>query len=146
MKLQRLSAVLTVFVLLGAGEAEKPSGDAVKGFWATTSLSYNGKPVPIDPIVGPLVTAFDGASYLQKVGADIVEEGTYTINSAVSPATIDLIATSGPNAGKTQLGIYECTGDTLKLCLNLPGVSRRPKVFEGTGGQTLVVTRKFQAR
>ena len=40
------------------------------------------------------------------------------------PEAIDYVLLEGPNKGKTLLGIYELTGDTLKSCFAAPGKDR----------------------
>ena len=58
----------------------------------------------------------------------------------------DLVAAKGPDAGKAWLGIYEVSGNTLRLCLAEPGAKARPKSFDaGPGsGRLLVVGKRFR--
>lgn len=58
-----------------------------------------------------------------------VEEGTIQIVSTQKPKTIDFAITSGPDRGKSQLGIYQLKGDYLIFCLSHPGVNNRPEAF-----------------
>jgi hypothetical protein len=43
--------------------------------------------------------------------------------------TIDLTIVEGDDAGKTQLGIIEVTGDTFQAALDTPGAGQRPTDF-----------------
>jgi len=51
------------------------------------------------------------------------------LDSTKSPKAIDLIGQDGPSRGKTQRGIYELSGDTLKVCLPLDETGARPTSF-----------------
>jgi len=50
----------------------------------------------------------------------------FTIDPAKNPKQIDYAMTGGPTTGKTQLGIYELEGDTVKFCFAAPGKDRPP--------------------
>ena len=58
---------------------------------------------------------------------------TYTTDPAKK--TIDLVNTIGPRKGKTQLGIYELDGDTVKFCFAGPGKDRPTEFTANDGSQ-----------
>jgi uncharacterized protein (TIGR03067 family) len=64
----------------------------------------------------------------------------FTLDPSKTPKTIDYSVTGGPNAGKTQLGIYELDGDRVKFCFSTPG-KERPLDFTAkpNDGRTLSV-------
>jgi uncharacterized protein (TIGR03067 family) len=69
-------------------------------------------------------------------------EAAYTTDATGTPKTIDLAS-----KGKTQLGIYEVEGDTMKICFAAPG-RPRPTDFEartGDGRTSAVWKRKTRA-
>ena len=43
--------------------------------------------------------------------------GTYTMTGNAKSGTLDAAQTTGPQAGRTYMGVYEVTGDTLKWCV-----------------------------
>jgi len=60
-------------------------------------------------------------------------EGTFKVDAARTPRTLDLLFTEGPEKGNTALGIYELDGDTWKLCLSVTAKTR-PKEFATKAG------------
>ena len=57
------------------------------------------------------------------------ERGSIKIDASKKPMAIDLIITEGSDAGKTQLGVIEVTGDTMRASLDTPGAGQRPTDF-----------------
>jgi uncharacterized protein (TIGR03067 family) len=144
MNFVRPAVVLMCAGLLAADAPEGKSGaETIKGIWSPVSMIYCGIRVPDDPTSGPLFTAFDGKSFVQRKGIAILQEGTYSIDSGKTPKTIDFQIEKGDDAGKKQLGIYTFDGDNLKICLAKPGASRRPKMFDGAESW-LVVSRRYR--
>lgn len=146
MKFMTNAIILAAFTLVAADSPEPaPNGNVIKGIWATVSITTGGVKQPEDPTAGAALTAFDGTNFVQRQGLDVVQEGTYTVNPDKSPATIDMKITSGHEAGKTQLGIYQLDGQTLKLFVAPPGAAKRPKSFSSSDSQNVfVVTRRFK--
>ncbi len=57
-----------------------------------------------------------GSEYTFRHG-DVMVEGTHKLDPTTkTPKTIDAVRTSGPDQGKTLLGIYELNDDTYKVC------------------------------
>jgi uncharacterized protein (TIGR03067 family) len=82
-----------------------------------------------------------------NVGGMLIMKAKFTLDPTKTPKTIDYQVTEGPNAGKTQLGIYELADDgTAKFCFAAPGKDR-PDAFENqpADGRTLSVWQKQQA-
>ncbi len=136
------AAILAVVATVSIASAQNPS-DAIKGIWAAESTSFNGVKIPNDPTAGAHLTAYDGSQFVVRKGLTIVEEGSYTVDPSKKPKAIDLTITKGPDAGMRQLGIYEVTGDTLRVCLAEPGSTKRPKSFNATSGHLLVQNTRF---
>lgn len=70
-------------------------------------------------------------------------KGTFTLDVKAKPHTIDMKVEEGGKEidkykGKTALGIYELSGDTLKWCANEPGEKDRPKEFSDKGKSLFV--------
>jgi hypothetical protein len=51
----------------------------------------------------------------------VVEAATQKLDPSKSPKTLDAKVTDGPNKGAVILGIYEISGDTLKVCFDPEG-------------------------
>jgi len=76
-----------------------------------------------------MTLTFTGDTYHQTLGGEVNERGTIKLDASKKPMTIDLIITEGPDAGKTQFGIFEVTGDTVRANLDTPGAQQRPIDF-----------------
>jgi uncharacterized protein (TIGR03067 family) len=57
---------------------------------------------------------------------------------------LDITGTEGPNKGKTILGIYEKTGDTLRVCYDLGGKARPVEFKTEKGTLHFLVTYERQ--
>ena len=77
----------------------------------------------------------DNGKYEVFVG-DKPDRGTYMLDSATKPKSMNVIGTEGPNKGKTFPAIYELNGDTLRICYDLSGV-KRPTEFKTSAGTKL---------
>ena len=99
----------------------KPTAAAValQGTWLITSI--NGKAAPEE-----FTLTFTGDKYAQAVGGTVNERGTIKVDATKKPMTIDLMITEGTDAGKTQLGVFEVSGDTLRANFNTPDAKERP--------------------
>jgi uncharacterized protein (TIGR03067 family) len=119
----------------------KPGASPLEGTWVITSI--NGQ---ASPEGSPEMTlTFTGDKYHQAVGADVNERGTIKIDKTKKPMTIDLIISEGQDAGKTQLGIFEVAGDTLRANLDTPGAQQRPPDLTIKDGFIMFVGKKKKA-
>ena len=114
-----------------------------QGTWTFESVEAGGKKLPADQFKGITVT-FEGDKYAVKKGDEVVEAATQKLDPSKSPKTLDAKVTDGPNKGAVILGIYEISGDTLKVCFDPEG-KKRPTEFKGvSGSQTLVVHKRVK--
>lgn len=123
---------LAAALLLAAAAPDDPGKadkEKLQGTWIVESLQEKGRTVDPDDIDG-LVILFQGDTYraIDKQG-DEIESGTFAIDAAQTPRTIDFRIKRGPGEGKTQLGVYEFRGATLKFCYSAAGAKDRPKDF-----------------
>jgi uncharacterized protein (TIGR03067 family) len=102
------------------------------------SVEANGNTVNPDD-VKKIVTenGRDGEWTLLVEGKEVAD-GTSTIDPTVTPKTIDLKTTKGPNAGQVTYGIYETTGKTRRICYAEPG-RPRPSDFSAPAGSGRIV-------
>jgi len=100
----------------------------LEGTWEIVKLQVKGKDLtPFLKDAAPTMT-FKGDAYEFNAGPG-AEKGTFKLDAKARPATIDLRITEGNGKGKTQLGIYELDGDTLKMCMADEGAKERPTKF-----------------
>ena len=116
----------------------KTKPTALEGTWVIASI--NGQAMPEG---SPEMTlTFTGDKYHQTVGGKVNERGTIKLDRTKKPMTIDLIIAEGQDAGKTQLGIIEVTGDTVRANLDTPGLQQRPPDFTAKEGFVMFVGKK----
>jgi uncharacterized protein (TIGR03067 family) len=66
-------------------------------------------------------------------GSQVYSKTKFAVDRSKTPRAIDLYNMQGGNAGKTQYGIYELDGQTLKICYAAPG-QERPRYFGSQPG------------
>ena len=131
----------TVWFSLCAVMATAQVGEDKKGFtvdrgpgsWHAIRAIVGGKKLPDDDIAkANLNLAFKEGNYCVTTAGTGPEFGTYKIDGKKKPAQIDLVATTGKDKGKTQLGILKVDGDgSMTLAVAKGGSKDRPKDFEG---------------
>jgi uncharacterized protein (TIGR03067 family) len=123
-------------------QANDRTTKALQGTWVVTSM--NGQDAPAG--APELSITFTGDKYHQALGGDVNERGSYKIDTSKKPMTIELTITEGQDAGKTQLGVFEVTADTLRANLDTPGANQRPSDFTAKEGSLLFVAKKKPAK
>jgi uncharacterized protein (TIGR03067 family) len=134
MLLRTILPLLAVCSILAVGtRADEPGAtdkDRILGTWSVVEAEQDGKKEPESATRNQKVTfATDG--YAVTTGDQVIERGTLALDPNKSPKTIDARITQGEaeQKGKTQLGIYQLRGDSLKLCFARAGQTERPKEF-----------------
>jgi uncharacterized protein (TIGR03067 family) len=109
--------LLSGLVLVPLANAQTPSQSAAepKGLWTVKEIQCGGR-VLRGPQVAALQVEFTGSKLIIRVGEES-REAAYVLHESERPRQIDITPTTGPDAGKTFLGIYDFPGDTLRLCL-----------------------------
>ncbi len=133
--MKRLLLVAIVGLLLGADDAKKEqAGDAkqMAGVWSLVSAERDGQPAP-EEFVKSLRREVKDDEYALTRDGETLGKGKFKVDSTTKPKTIDFMPTEGNAKGMTMLGIYELTGDNLKVCYAAPGKDR-PKEFSAPAG------------
>lgn len=113
-----------------------------QGTWQLESWEEGGKAVAADDLKKRGV--FFGANvFILRRDDKVHKAGAVQLDPAKSPTTINLSVREGEGKDDVMLGIYERTGDTLKLCFDPKGQAR-PKDFkpDAKDGFTLIVLKK----
>jgi uncharacterized protein (TIGR03067 family) len=129
-----LAAVMTTL----AGDKSADTKD-IQGTWLPVKAELGGAPMK-EEVLKIITLKLDGGKY--EVVAENVDKGTYTMDAAAKPKTIDITGTEGPNVGKKIPAIYELNGDTLRICYGLGGGTRPTEFKSAAGTQTFLVTYK----
>jgi uncharacterized protein (TIGR03067 family) len=127
-------AVLVLVRLPAPQDDAKKDMTLLEGEWSMVSGEIDGQQLPDDYRKNAKRVSKDGETTV-TINDLLYLKAKYTIDPAKKPKTIDYMFTGGPTKGKTQLGIYELDGDTVKFCFASPG-KERPIDFtakEGSG-------------
>jgi uncharacterized protein (TIGR03067 family) len=139
--------VLTAFGGTGARAGEKAGVEKelkkFQGTWTFESVQTGGKEAPAAEFKGMTVT-FEGDKYTVKKGDEVIQAGTEKLDPSKSPKTLDVKVTEGLNKGAVMLGIYEISGDTLKVCFDAEGKKRPTEFKSASGSQTFVVHKRVK--
>ena len=147
-----LLTLLGTLVLAATGGAGARADDKAEvgkelkkfhGVWTFESVEAGGKKAPADGFKGMTVT-FAGDKYKVKKGDEVIQSATQKLDPSRSPKTIDVTVDEGLNKGAVMLGIYEISGDTLKVCFDAEGKKRPTEFKTSSGSQTLVVHKRVK--
>ncbi|MDB5307548.1 MAG: hypothetical protein JWO38_1750 [Gemmataceae bacterium] len=142
-----ISMGLVVSLLIAA---DAPKKDAAKdeemfqGTWKLGAGEAEGKALSEKQLKeGKLVIKDD--KYMVTLADKGTVKGTQKLDPTKKPKTIDIVDASGPNKGKTCLGIYELKGDEFRACFAPPGMPRPTKFATGSdSGQWIHVWKRVK--
>src|SRR5215831_17725748 len=112
-----------------------------QGAWTFESVEAGGKEEPAADYKGMTVT-FEGDKFIVKKGDELILAGTQKLEPSRSPKALDVTVAEGLNKGAHMLGIYEISGDTLKVCFDPEGKKRPTEFKSASGSQTFVNVHK----
>lgn len=96
--------------------------DALQGVWRQVTTAGAAAPAG-------LMLVIDGDRLTIRRDSDFAEEATFSLDSTASPKAINAEFDGG-----RSFGIYDLTGDTLRLCISEPGPRAvRPTTFQSFG-------------
>jgi len=144
-RLLTAACLLALTLVPAGGRGETPDKELKKfdGTWQAVSITQDGKEAPKSDVDKVTLTV-KGERYTLKTAGGEAIEGTHKLDPTKTPRTIDAVRSSGPDKGKTILGIYELTDDTFKVCFAPPGKDR-PTAFAskpGSGDRLIVMKRQ----
>jgi uncharacterized protein (TIGR03067 family) len=112
--------------------AASGSATELEGEWQMVSGVFNGKPLDQSMVTWcKRVTRADITAVV--AGPNLMLKARFTLDPSKRPAEIDYVNLEGASRGKSQAGIYEVDGPSLKVCMAAPG-KRRPPAFESSAG------------
>lgn len=135
---------LALIVLAGSLLAAPDDAAQLQGEWSMVSGEIDQQPLPAE-YVKTARRVSQGDETTVTIGGRLFMKAKYTIDLTRTPKTIDYVMTGGPTQGKTQLGIYELDGDTVKFCFAAPGKDRPTNFTTQPGsGRTLSVWKRVK--
>lgn len=113
----------------------KQDYERLTGKFRLVSGMVDGKPVPQD-VRNKTVLITDHNKFTVSTGGEAATsaEGTFTIDPTKAPKTVDSLQGSGPDKGKTMLGIYEIIDQNHKRACWAPVGQPRPTEFSSGQG------------
>jgi uncharacterized protein (TIGR03067 family) len=143
--LSRVAVLMITGLLVGLGsagalgsgqdDAFKKELKALAGTWRPVFSETDGNKAPEERLKESSMTRDETGKVIGRRGDMIVLEARVKqIDASKKPKTIDNEVTAGDQKGKTIQGIYEIDGDTLRVCVVLPGRGERPTEFSGRAG------------
>jgi uncharacterized protein (TIGR03067 family) len=133
----------TVTILAGVNSIDQlidADYQRLSGTWVLSSGVVDGQPVPEEIRKKTrLITMRDKFSLSTGAQTGTSEDGTFTIDPTKSPKTVDSVQGSGPDKGKTFLGIYEIIDDNHKRACWAPAGKPRPTDFASKPGSGYIL-------
>jgi uncharacterized protein (TIGR03067 family) len=109
--------ILTFLIAAGAAQddAAKKDLDALQGDWQAVSVEVDGKKKPDDEVKSARLT-FKGDKVI-TTGKDMTKhEATFKLDPTKTPKVIDIMPSTGGDAGKTQVCVYAIEQEQLIIC------------------------------
>lgn len=103
----------------------------LQGAWNVASLEIDGAPVGSAMLNGATIVVSGERFTTSGMGAEF--GGRLELAVDRQPKALTMLFDSGPEAGNTNYGIYEITGEQWRLCLNMSG-GPAPAAFKTTPG------------
>jgi uncharacterized protein (TIGR03067 family) len=143
---RKWSILFAFGVLTGTGtlllaEEQQTGADVLKqiqGTWKFTKMDVDGKAMSAAEVAKRNIT-FTGDKWVVREDGKSVQEGTHKFDPAKKPGQLDAIVTEGQDKGSTMIGIYELTGDTMRVCFDTQGKDR-PTSFNATKAGQMAAT------
>jgi erythromycin esterase len=119
--------------------------DRMQGTWQAVQMNRDGEIQPLQGMFANLQLIVQGDRRTIRSGQTVFSEACYRLNPVAAPPTIDLVVTKGAARGQILLGIYELSGDRLRVCYAVPG-RERPRDFtpKAGSGQALQEMKRAQ--
>lgn len=138
---QASMALVVGLLVVAAGPRPDPSEDLEKfqGTWWTVSMVVDGRKVSAETLKERRVVVRDN-KYVVFDGDDVIQHGTFKLDPSTMPRQIDTTPATGPNAGKTDKGIYELKDGVIQFCYAPPGEARPEKFSAEEGSGRWLVT------
>jgi uncharacterized protein (TIGR03067 family) len=142
MKIRCTLALSVALALAGGASAQedaKKEQAKLQGKWQITKMEVENKEFPPEDLA-KLKISIEADKFITTKDDGEQEKNSFKLDPAKKPQTIDVTPLGGPLEGQVLQGIYALEGETLKMCLALPG-GTRPDAFTA-GEQRVFLTLK----
>ena len=124
-----IATSFAVALLIGANAlaADAPKNEkGPQGTWSLSAGEADGKALTKKQLKDGKLE-IEGDDYTVTLADQETLKGTQKLDPTKEPKTIEITDTSGPNKGKTCLGIYELEGDKFRVVFAAAGKPRPTK-------------------
>jgi uncharacterized protein (TIGR03067 family) len=141
----RLAAIVVLVATCGPANADDKDGRAaarkdleqLQGTWMVVSMEREGEAIPQEELKGRSCV-YEKDAFTLKSGDQPRRRGLVTLDPSRKLKAINTWDLDGPYTDATVPGIYELSGDTLRLCFSRPG-AERPTEFTTKSGSGLIL-------
>jgi uncharacterized protein (TIGR03067 family) len=144
-----VAAVFGLLAVIGPTAAEGKKADdakAIQGTWTVERFEVSGGGGPPADELKKMRLTFKDDTLELSFGGDMKKTAKFKLMGDKKPKQIDLTPSEGPEAGKTAPGIYELSGDTLKLCFADKEGMARPTEFSAKGDRVVYFVLKREKK
>ena len=126
--------------IIATGAAVEPAIDLKKlaGTWRPVEATLGD--IKIDQEALDKITLVHEEDRFTLTAGEVVHRGTFSLDPAKTPKTLDLFYTEGPNTGSTVVAVYEIDGDRLTACYSLNS-NARPTELKSEGDQSRLLVK-----
>lgn len=122
-----------------------PAGNSpLAGLWRGWVVNGRGENPNSGPMQMELFVEGNRMVARDLRGGDGLGEGVFEVAATGSSGTLDANGTSGQQAGKQFLGIFELNGDELRWCVGNQGRPRPRQFATNTGNYFMILRRQSQ--
>ena len=139
----------TLLVVASACAAENEiianATSRMTGTWSCVSATINGKLLS-ETAAKKLRLTMTHTRYKTERNDEVLFDSTYRLDTAKSPAHINMVGTEGDLIGKEAQGIIAVEGDTLKVCYTMPGKPRPITFASVTNSEAYLIVWKREKK
>jgi RNA polymerase sigma factor (sigma-70 family) len=124
-------------------KAEKEAMEQLAGTWLAVAVESDGRQAAEEEIKDIRYIFKADGTWEMHQGAAVLASGTYRLDVAKKPRTIDyqiVESVAAQDRGKTSRGIYELDGDMLRVCRTWPEKDGRPEAFSADAGSKHILS------
>jgi uncharacterized protein (TIGR03067 family) len=116
-------------------------GSDLDGVWEMVWAEFDGMAAP-ELVVQNTTITLAGDKYHVQFGGETTDSGTCEFGEYPETGTMRLRGITGPNSGRTIPAIFQFTGNRLRVCYGLDGVTPTEFCTQGTKARYLAAYRR----
>lgn len=142
--MKRITLVTSAMLVFAVGVAAQggPSKDmaSLQGTWVVTSQDGQAS----SPADSPVTVVIVADKYSEMRDGQVLERGTFKLDSSKLPIAIDVFITEGDDANNTRLGVIRIENDTVTVKCSAPGATTRPVDFTPVDGSLVLLLKRVK--